>query len=104
MENEDVVEKLGALASVARLDVYRFLVRKGPDGVSAGEIGAACGIPASTLSHHLNQLRHAGLIERRREARSLLYSARLDVMTALVGFLSEECCEGQPHLCDVQIK
>lgn len=99
MENKDVAEKLAALAAESRLVVYRYLVRKGPEGASAGEIAQDCSIVASTLSHHLSHLRHAGLIERRREVRSLIYSARFDVMQGLVTFLTEECCEGHPDLC-----
>jgi len=99
MKTHDAAQKLAALAHEARLNIYRYLVRIGPDGASAGDIAQDCEITASTLSHHLNQMRHVGLIERRRESRSLIYSASFSNMTALINFLSEECCQGHPELC-----
>jgi len=90
---------LSALASEARLDIFRFLVRTGPDGAPAGEIAKACDITPSTLSHHLNQMRQCGLIDRTRKSRSLIYSVNFHEMNGLIGFLSEDCCQGQPELC-----
>jgi len=99
METKDAAEMLSALAYEARLTIFRYLVKIGPDGASAGDIAQACGITASTLSHHLNQMRNSGLIERTRQSRSLIYVANFTNMNALIGFLSEECCDGQPELC-----
>lgn len=99
METHDAADMLAALAYEARLGIFRFLVRCGPQGVSAGDIAKECNIAASTLSHHLNQMRNAGLIKRKRVARSLIYSANFETMNALIGFLSDECCNGQPELC-----
>ncbi|MDV7338063.1 metalloregulator ArsR/SmtB family transcription factor [Terasakiella sp. A23] len=99
MKTENVVHILSALAYEARLDIYRYLVRIGPDGAAAGDIAAACDISASTLSHHLNQMRSSGLVDRERKARSLIYSVNFDAMNDLIGFLSDECCEGKPELC-----
>lgn len=99
MEMEHATEMLAALSYEARLRIFRYLVRIGPEGASAGEIAQACEITASTLSHHLNQMRSSGLIERTRQSRSLIYVANFDTMNALIAFLSEECCQGQPELC-----
>ncbi len=99
MEMNNATEMLGALSSEARLRIFRYLVRQGPDGASAGDIATACDITASTLSHHLNQMRNAGLIERTRQSRSLIYVADFKTMNALINFLSDECCNGQPELC-----
>lgn len=99
MKTHDAVDMLAALAYEARLNIFRFLVKKGPSGASAGDIAEACDIASSTLSHHLNQMRNAGLIERKRESRSLIYSANFTNVSALIKFLSDECCEGKPKLC-----
>lgn len=99
METKDFAEMLAALSYEARLNIFRYLVRIGPGGASAGDIAKTCQITASTLSHHLNQMRNAGLIERKRDARSLIYSANFETMKLLIGFLTDECCNGQPELC-----
>ncbi len=84
------VEAFKALAHLTRLQVFFFLVRA-KDEVSAGEIQAAVGVPGPTLSHHLDQLRRAGLIESRKEERYIYYSVRRDTVTALVRVLTA-CC------------
>lgn len=89
-----VVSALAALAQEHRLAAFRLLVEAGPDGVSAGDLADRLAIPRSSLSFHLNQLMQAGLIIQRRESRSLIYSADFAAMTALVGFLTENCCRG----------
>ena len=94
MESAEVVEALGALAQDSRLAVFRLLVRQGPSGLSAGEIGDKVGIPATTLSFHLSQMSRAGLVVSRREGRSIYYAADYDRMRDLVGFLMANCCEG----------
>ena len=94
MESETVIRALGALAQEHRLALFRLLVQAGPDGMAAGTIADALGVPASSLSFHLAQLTNAGLIAQRRDGRSLIYSADYGAMNALVGFLMENCCGG----------
>lgn len=92
MEKQDV---LAALAHETRLDVFRTLVQAGPEGVAAGALAGRLGIPSPTLSFHLKELRGAGLIRSEREGRSLLYAPDFGAMRALVGFLTENCCQGE---------
>ncbi|MDP3782540.1 MAG: metalloregulator ArsR/SmtB family transcription factor [Sphingopyxis sp.] len=94
MESETVVRALGALAQEHRLALFRLLVQAGPDGLAAGAIAESLGVPASSLSFHLAQLTNAGLIAQRRDGRSLIYTADYGAMTALLGFLMENCCGG----------
>ena len=94
MESELVIRALGALAQEHRLALFRLLVQAGPEGLAAGAIAEALGVPASSLSFHLAQLTNAGLIAQRRDGRSLIYSADYAAMNALVGFLMENCCGG----------
>ncbi len=94
MESETVVRALGALAQEHRLALFRLLVQAGPEGLAAGAIAEALGVPASSLSFHLAQLTNAGLIAQRRDGRSLIYTADYGAMTALLGFLMENCCGG----------
>jgi DNA-binding transcriptional ArsR family regulator len=94
METKNAVTALAALAQDSRLDVFRLLVQTGPDGLAAGEVAERLGISPATLSFHLAQLRHAGLITMRRDGRSLIYSADYSGMNALMGFLTENCCGG----------
>lgn len=84
---------LGALAQESRLAVFRLLVRRGPAGLPAGEIGERVGVPPTTLSFHLAQLSHAGLVTSRRDGRSILYAANYSGMQDLMGFLLENCCQ-----------
>jgi DNA-binding transcriptional ArsR family regulator len=88
------LEMLGALAQENRLDTFRLLVQAGPAGMAAGEIATELGLPAPTLSFHLAQLRNAGLVDSRRDGRSLVYSVSWNGMDALMAFLSENCCRG----------
>jgi DNA-binding transcriptional ArsR family regulator len=94
MESKKAVGALSALAQESRLDVFRLLVQTGPDGRAAGDIAERLGISPATLSFHLAQLRHAGLISVRREGRSLIYSTDYDGMNELMSFLTENCCGG----------
>ena len=99
MEKTSAIDALAALSQENRLDTYRLLVQAGPSGVSAGEIAAALGLPPNTLSFHFDRLRQAGLVTVRRNGRSMIYAARYDTMNALIGFLTENCCSGQPERC-----
>jgi DNA-binding transcriptional ArsR family regulator len=99
MEKTDAVAALGALAHEARLDVFRLLVRAGPDGMAAGEVARATGAVLSTLSANLAVLARAGLITSRRDGRSIIYAAGYDQMRELLAFLMEDCCAGRPEIC-----
>jgi len=94
MEKTDAVAALAALAQDSRLDVFRLLVRAGPDGLSAGQVAAALELAPNTLTFHFDRLRHAGLVTVRRAGRSMIYAARYDSMRALLAYLSENCCQG----------
>src|SRR5271167_2661432 len=99
MKKSTAIAALGALAQETRLDVFRLLVQKGPEGMPAGELGARLGQPSPTLSFHLSQLRFAGLVNSRRESRSIIYSANFKAMNDLLAYLTENCCGGRPELC-----
>lgn len=99
MEDITAVEALSALAHPARLAVFRLLVRAGPEGVAAGEIARAMETPANTMSTQLAILARTGLIRSRRDSRSVIYSADYPRITALLGFLMEDCCQGRPEIC-----
>ena len=94
MESSIVIAALSALAQESRLAIFRMLVAEGQPGLAAGEIAQRLQIPAATLSFHLSQLRHAGLIESRREERSIIYSANFSSMMNLIAYLTENCCGG----------
>ena len=94
MKAEVAVGALGALAQEHRLELFRLLVQAGEPGMAAGAIADALGIPNSSLSFHLAQLQAAELIVRRREGRSLIYSADYAAMDRLVAYLTENCCGG----------
>src|SRR5271155_1623037 len=99
MKKSIVIGALGALAQETRLDIFRLLVQKGPEGMPAGEIGRRLGQPSPTMSFHLNQLRFAGLVTSRRQSRSIIYSANFKAMNDLRAYLTENCCGGRPELC-----
>ena len=99
MERLAAVTALGALAQDTRLDAYRLLVAAGRDGMPAGQVAAALDLAPNTLSFHFDRLRQAGLVTVRRDGRSLIYAARFDTMTALLGYLTDNCCGGKPELC-----
>jgi DNA-binding transcriptional ArsR family regulator len=99
MEIKDAADVLSALALEGRLAIFRLLIRAGPQGVRAGDIAEAVGAHASTLSANLNVLSHAGLIEGRKDGRSIYYAARYDRMRDLLAFLMDDCCNGAPEIC-----
>ena len=94
MDSVAAVSALGALAQEHRLALFRLLVQAGEDGMAAGAIAEALGVPNSSLSFHLAQLHRAGLVRQERQHRSLIYSADYAAMNALVGYLMENCCGG----------
>lgn len=99
MNKKDVVRALAALAQESRLAVFRLLVKRGPEGFSAGEIGERLDIPGPTLSFHLKELTQAGLISSRKASRFIYYAPAFDRMNELLGYLTENCCS-QGVVCD----
>jgi ArsR family transcriptional regulator, arsenate/arsenite/antimonite-responsive transcriptional repressor len=95
MEKIDAVTALAALAQDNRLDVFRLLVQAGREGMPAGEVADALGIAPNTLTFHFDRLRMAGLVSVRREGRSMIYAARFETMNALLGYLTDNCCQGR---------
>ena len=94
MESKIAIRALGALAHESRLAIYRLLVQAGPEGLAVGAIGDKLDLAPATLSFHLAGLRHAGLVSERREGRTLFQAADFGAMNGLVGYLSENCCQG----------
>jgi DNA-binding transcriptional ArsR family regulator len=103
MKSKIAVTALSALAQENRLEVFRLLVQAGREGLAAGEIAERLRIAAPTLSFHLAQLKHAGLLHQRRDGRSLIYATNYDGMNALMGFLTENCCAGDAAACSVPV-
>jgi len=94
MQQSNAIAALGALAQGTRLDLFRLLVTCGPKGLPAGTIGERLAVAPSSLSFHLQQLAHAGLITQRRLGRQLIYAAEYGAMNALIAYLTENCCGG----------
>ena len=99
MKKHEAVAALAALAQDSRLDVYRLLVQAGPDGLPAGDVAAALRIAPNTLTFHFDRLRDAGLVSVRRDGRSMIYAAQYERMNALLGYLTENCCQGRAEAC-----
>lgn len=95
-KTKDAVLALVAIAHDSRLAVFRELVQAGPAGLAAGKIAEAVGIPASSLSFHLKELAHAGMVTSRQEGRFVFYTANFERMNRLIGYLTENCCGGHP--------
>ena len=96
MEEKTAVIALGALAQPMRLRVFRALVGAAPLGLTPGALSATLGVPASTLSFHLKELMHAGLVSHERSGRSLIYRPQLYHMNARLEYLTAHCCHGEP--------
>ena len=92
MDKQDAIASLGALAQETRLDVYRLLVTQGPEGLPAGAIADRLGVLPASLTFHLKELQHAGLITQRRLGRQLIYAAEYSAMNGLLTYLTENCC------------
>jgi ArsR family transcriptional regulator len=94
MKRDHALTALSALAQDNRLDIFRLLVQAGPDGMPAGRVAAELGLAPNTLTFHFDRLRDAGLVTVRRDGRSMIYAARFDTMNGLLGYLTENCCQG----------
>ena len=99
METIDTVAALAALAQEHRLAIFRLLVQAGPQGMPAGQVAESLGLAPNTLTFHFDRLRLAGLVTVRREGRSMIYAAQFETMNALIGFLTENCCQGSAEQC-----
>lgn len=96
MDTRQVLAALAALAQESRLAAFRLLVQAGPDGLAASKIAEHLDMAPSSLSFHLKELAHAGLIAARQDGRYVIYSASFDTMNGLLAFLTENCCGGVP--------
>lgn len=99
MEEKFVIKALAALAQINRLQIFRVLVVRGSEGMTPALIAEQLGMPANTLSFHLKELMNADLISQERSGRNLIYRAQFDRMNAVLTFLSQNCCQGEP--CEV---
>ncbi len=96
METKTAVTSLAALAHESRLTVFRALVQAGPAGLTAGRLAELLGLAPSSLSFHLKELSHAGLVSSRQAGRFVIYVAEFDAMNGLLAYLTENCCGGNP--------
>jgi ArsR family transcriptional regulator, arsenate/arsenite/antimonite-responsive transcriptional repressor len=96
LQTKQAISALGALAQESRLAIFRMLVRSGPTGMVAGKIAEQLGIAPSSLSFHLKELTHAGLVIPTQEGRFVTYTVNFEVMNGLLAFLTESCCDGNP--------
>ena len=94
MDIKSAVLQLSSIAQEARLEIFRLLGQAGQEGLPAGRIGEILQLPASTLSFHLKELSHAGLIHSRQVSRFIYYSANYEAMDGLLAYLTENCCAG----------
>ena len=99
MDIVGATKALGALSQESRLEAFRLLVRSGIDGMPAGQIARELDTPHNTMSSHLSILVNAGLVNSRREGRSIIYSIDFDGTRELLAFLMEDCCQGRPEVC-----
>jgi DNA-binding transcriptional ArsR family regulator len=100
MESSDALETFGALSQPTRLDAFRLIVRREPDGIAAGDVARVLGVPQNTMSAHLGILARAGLIASERHGRSIIYRAEIEQVRRLASFLVSDCCGGRPELCE----
>src|ERR1700704_3141952 len=99
MKKPGALSALAAPAQANRLGGFRLLGQAGPEGMPAGAVAGSLGLAPNTLTFHFDRLREAGLVTVRREGRSMIYSARFDTMDALLGYLTDNCCDGRPERC-----
>lgn len=100
MEEKQALNAFGALSQETRLRIVKSLVTAGPEGMSAGTLGEEMDASSSRMSFHLSHLEGAGLIESRREGRSIIYSAKFAALSSLIQFLMRDCCQGHPEVCN----
>lgn len=100
MDERQALAAFAALAQEHRLRVVRRLVVAGPEGLAAGRVADEVGVSASSASFHLKELEHSGLVQSRREGRSIVYSAAYPALSGLVEFLMKDCCQGRPEVCE----
>ncbi len=100
MEQNEVIHALAALAQPHRLQLFRALVVAGDGGLTPGDMARAQALPAATLSFHLKELLHAGLVSQERQGRHLIYRADYRRMDAVLSYLTRNCCQGQPCLSE----
>ena len=98
MNEHEVIRALAALAQPHRLQAFRALVVAGPAGINPGTLAAQLAVPGATLSFHLKELMNAGLITQQRAGRHLIYRAEVDRMNGLLGYLTDNCCQGEACL------
>ena len=99
MEKQIAIAALDALAQETRLDIFRLLVQAGESGMPAGIIGEKLGTPNATLSFHLQQLKHAGLVNTQRKGTQIIYAANYGAMNGLIDYLTANCCQGNSEDC-----
>jgi ArsR family transcriptional regulator len=100
MDNTKVIDALSALAQATRLDTFRLLVSREPDGVAAGELARIIDVPQNTMSTHLAIMARAGLVRGERRSRSIIYRADLERFRGITLFLLKDCCGGRPDICE----
>jgi len=100
MEEKYVIKALAALAQPNRLQIFRSLVVKGYEGLTPALLAEELGMPANTLSFHLKELMNADLISQERSGRNLIYRAQYDRMSAVLAFLTQNCCQGESCLTE----
>ncbi|MBT1159989.1 helix-turn-helix transcriptional regulator [Aminobacter anthyllidis] len=99
MDERQALIAFGAMSQETRLKIVRLLVKAGPEGMAAGIIAETAGVSASNVSFHLKELERGGLVTARRDARSIVYSADYQALSGLIRFLMEDCCAGNPAIC-----
>jgi ArsR family transcriptional regulator len=99
MDEPQALDAFAALAQETRLRIVRLLVTAGPAGLPAGAIGEAMGATSSRMSFHLSHLEQAGLVQSRRDGRSIVYTAAYPALSGLIQFLMRDCCQGRPEVC-----
>ncbi|MGH8762879.1 MAG: ArsR/SmtB family transcription factor [Nitrosospira sp.] len=104
METKEAVIALAALAQETRLSIFCLLVQVGPEGIPVGRIGEELKVASATLSFHLKELYHAGLISSRQESRFIYYTANFERMAAIMAFLTQNCCQGMPRECPTVVE
>ena len=103
MEEQDIIKALAALAQPLRLQAFRALVVAGPQGLTPGAMAESLGVPPATLSFHLKELAHADLVTQERASRNIIYRAHFEQMNAVLGYLTDNCCQGTSCAIDTPV-